>query len=159
MLKPCTPCISKKTNRKKDCWTKILKRVCAQGGWWEKWAAVKQIPQGNIPTQKPGIINWMKYRRADQENQETYQKGIVPEALDIKIWLAREENKKSWNQIGKEFYPSDDVENARRKVRCAHERVWKYLIMGKGHLAGAQAAWTRQQKKWEEENFVPGFFA
>lgn len=92
---------------------------------------------------KPDLIRWMEFQLDYQRNPETYQKGVVPEASDISVWLARERDQKSWAQIAEGVYPRENLESARRKARHAHERVWKYLIKGKPHKTGAQLRMER----------------
>lgn len=111
--------------------------------WWVKWADEHGIPRENIPLLKPSVIRWMEFRLDDQRNPETYQKGVVPEAKDIAVWLAWERDQKSWAQIADEFYQGEDLEAGRRKARHAHRRVWKYLIKGKKHKTGAQLRMER----------------
>ncbi len=75
-------------------------------------------------------IAWMEERLREQEDPECsrYVPRHVPKAEDIKVWLARKRDKKSWGAIAKEILGADEnnLEAKLSLARRAYERVERY---------------------------------
>lgn len=108
---------------------------------------------------KEDEIKWLEWRLIDQEDPDSYQKDVVPEAEDIKVWLARERDKLSWSKIIKEIYKATayNQEAAKSKARRAYARVERYLKKGKGHLTGGELQTKKMFAEFKDQ-FVPGYW-
>jgi hypothetical protein len=93
------------------------------------------------------LINWVKYRvRAFELARENEKTGIASEEpdhplseMELKIWLASQEDKKSLSAIAREQYSKDWIEGkgkrsnqlAISRIRRSIRKVEKYLDRGK----------------------------
>ena len=81
---------------------------------------------------KEDEIRWVENRVWDQKKERRYSRSI-PEAQDLEIWLAKERDRLSWNQIALKYFPESYKPSAREnwsavnKARRAYERVQRYL--------------------------------
>lgn len=81
---------------------------------------------------KEDTIRWVEHRLAEQKNERLYQRS-VPDAMDLEIWLAKERDDQSWNQLARKYFPQTYRPNAKQnwaalnRARRARDRVERYL--------------------------------
>ena len=92
------------------------------------------------------LINWVRWRiRAFEVARENTKKGIMSDSpdhplseLDLRIWLASQQERKSLSVIAQEIYPREWKKNEGRRgnqssvsrIRRSVARVEKYLNRG-----------------------------
>ena len=67
-------------------------------------------------------VRWIEH---ELKSAESGQQGspLRDRPVDLRIWLARTRDKKTWRDIGDEFFRTAKVEARRSEARRAYERV------------------------------------
>jgi hypothetical protein len=71
---------------------------------------------------KPDEIRWVEFELRSAEHGDR-SSPLRERPVDLRIWLARTRDKKTWREIGDEFFRTAKVEARRSEARRAHDRV------------------------------------
>jgi len=78
---------------------------------------------------KEDEIRWVEWELRRARHGADWEKSAIAQyPIDLEIWLAKERDKRSWQEIGNQFYGKQLKPEARRsEARRGYERVERYL--------------------------------
>jgi hypothetical protein len=83
-------------------------------------------------------IRFVEYELRSADKDKSWRSALVDRPQDLTIWLARTRDKKSWREIGAEFFGTFKPEARRTYARRAYDRVEQILNEEDGPAARAR---------------------
>jgi len=71
----------------------------------------------------PDEIRWVEYELRSAEAGDVQHHPLRQRPVDLRIWLARKRDRKTWRQIGDDFFRMAKPEARRSEARRAYDRV------------------------------------
>lgn len=73
-------------------------------------------------------IEWVEFELVRARYGAWWEKSAVAERpKDLEVWLSHTRDKKSWKEIGEQFFRKSKPEARRSEARRCYERVQRYL--------------------------------
>jgi hypothetical protein len=83
-------------------------------------------------------IRFVEHELRSADKDKSWRSALADQPQDLRIWLARTRDNKSWREIGTEFFGSFKPEARRSYARRAYDRVEQILNEEDGPAARAR---------------------